>query len=86
MFRIKIKKATLVNKTDFDNEITSFNKQITSNKTKHLEVPKKRNSLITKDFNFFIGKIYFASHDGCKHTFAYQPTFDTLELQKRQRC
>ena len=45
--------------------------QITSNKTKHLEVQKKLNSLITKDYNFFLGRIY-----------VYQPALDTLELKK----
>ena len=48
---------TLVNKTDFDNKLTSFNKWITSNETKHLEVQKKLNSLITKDCKFFLGRI-----------------------------
>ena len=37
----KLKQADLVNKTDFDNKLTTFNKGITSNKTKHLEVQKK---------------------------------------------
>ena len=32
------KQADLLNKSDFDNKLTSFNRQITSNKTKHLEV------------------------------------------------
>ena len=45
----RLKQANLVNKTDFDNKLTSFNKQITSNKTKHLEVQKKLNSLIKKE-------------------------------------
>ena len=45
--------------------------QITSNKTKHLEVQKKLNSLITKDYSFFLGRIY-----------VYQPALDTLELKK----
>ena len=45
----RLKQANLVNKTDFENKLTSFNRQITSNKTKHLEVQKKLNSLITKD-------------------------------------
>ena len=39
-FEPRLKQADLVNKTDFDNELTSFDKQITSNKTKHLEVLK----------------------------------------------
>ena len=51
-------------KTDFDNKLTSFNKRITLKKTKHLEVPKKLDSLITKDYNFFLGRIYFTSNDG----------------------
>ena len=45
-FAGRLKQADFVNKTDFDNKLTSFNKQITSNKTKHLEVQKKLNSLI----------------------------------------
>ena len=40
------------------------------------------NSLITRDNNFFIGRIYFTSNDGSQNTFVYQPTFDTLELKK----
>ena len=40
-----------MNKTNFDNKLTNFDKRITSNKTKHFEVRKKLNSLITKDYN-----------------------------------
>ena len=81
-FAARLKQADLVNKTNFDNTLTGFNRQITSSKTKHLEVQKKRNSLITKDYNFFLGRIYFTSNDGSQNTFVYQPTFDTLELKK----
>ena len=81
-FAARLTQANLVNKTDFDNKLTSFNKQITSNKTKHLEVQKKLNSLITRDYNFFLGRTYFASNDGSQNTFVYQPTLDTLELKK----
>ena len=41
-----------MNKIDFDNKLTSFNRRITSNKTKTLEVLKKLNSLITNDYIF----------------------------------
>ena len=41
--------ADLVDKTDFGNKLTSFNMWITSNKTKHLKVQNKLNTLITKD-------------------------------------
>ena len=50
----RLKQSDLVNKTDFDNKLTSFNRRITSNKTKHL-VQKKLNSLMTNDYKFFLG-------------------------------
>ena len=56
-FAAGLKEADLVSKTDFDNKLTRFNRKITSNKTKYLEVQKKLNSLITKDYNFFLGRI-----------------------------
>ena len=81
-FAGRLKQADFVNKTDFDNKLTSFNKQITSNKTKHLEVQKKLNSLIPKIIIFFFGRIYFTSNNEPKNTFVYQPTIDKLELKK----
>ena len=40
-FTARLKQTDLVSKTNFDDKLTSFNKRITSNKTKHLEVQKK---------------------------------------------
>ena len=58
-----------MNKTDFDNKLLSFNKRITLNKAKHLPVQKRLNSVITKDFFFFLVRIYFTSNDGSQtHT------------------
>ena len=48
-FAARLKQVNLVTKSDFDNKLSSFNKGVTSSKTKHLEVPKKLNSLIPKD-------------------------------------
>ena len=78
-FIARLKQANLLNKTGFDNKLTSFNGQITSNKTKNLEFKKKLNSLIIKDYNFFLGRIYFTSNDRSQNTFVYQPTLDELE-------
>ena len=78
----RLKQANLVSKTNFDNKLSSCNKRITSNKRKHLKVKKKLNSLIRKYNNFFFGRICFTSNAGSQNTFAYQPTVDTLELQK----
>ena len=63
---------------------TIFYRKITSNKTKHLEVQNKLNSLITKDYSFFLGRIYFTSNDGSQNTFVYQSTRDALELKKNK--
>ena len=71
-----------MSKTDFDNKLTNFNKQITSNKIKHLQVQKKLNSLIRKDYNFLLGRIYFTSNEGSQKMFVYQPKLDPLELKK----
>ena len=78
----RLKQHDFVRKTDFDNKLTSFNRTITSNKTKHLEVQKKLNSLITKDYKFFLVRIYFTSNNGSQNICIYQPTLDTLELKK----
>ena len=42
-FAARLEQADLVNKTDFHNKLTSFNRQVTSNRTKHLEVQTKLN-------------------------------------------
>ena len=71
-----------MNKIDFENEVTSFNKHIASNKTKHLELQKKLNSLIIKVYNIFLGRIFFKSNDESQNTFVYQPTLDAFKLKK----
>ena len=76
-FTARLKQANLVTKSYFD-KLTSFNRKIASNKTKYLEVQKKLNSLITNDYNFFLGRMYFASNDGSQNMFFYQPTLDHL--------
>ena len=42
-----------MNKNDFDNKLTSFNREITLNKAKNLEIQRKLNSLMKKDYSFF---------------------------------
>ena len=45
-----LKQPNLVSKTYYDSKLTSCNKRIISTKTKHVEVQRKLNSLMTKDF------------------------------------
>ena len=70
-----------MSKTDFDKKLTSFNRRITLNKTKQLEVHKKLNSLITKDYKFFFGRIHFTSNDASQNKFVYEPILDALKLK-----
>ena len=72
----RLKQDNLVSKTDFDNKLICFNRKSTSNKTKYLQVQEKLNSLITKDYNFFLDRIYSTSNDGSQNTFVYQVTRD----------
>ena len=81
-FTAWLEQADLVNTTDFDNKLTSFNRWITSDKTKLLEDQKKLDSLITKDYNVFLDRIYFTSNDGSEKTFVFQPKLDTSDLKK----
>ena len=48
---------------------------------KIFRISKKPNSLITKDYNFFLGRTYFLSDDGSQNMFVYKPTFNVLELK-----
>ena len=68
-FTARLKQANLVTKTDLDKKLTNFNKKTTSYKTNYLEVQKKLKCLITKDCNFFLGRMYFTSNDGSPNTF-----------------
>ena len=71
-------------KTDFDDQLMSFNRKVTSNKTKYLDFLEKLDTLTTKH-NFFLSRMHFTSNDGSQSTFVYHPPLDTLELKKRQR-
>ena len=68
----RLKQTDLVNKTDLDNKLTRFNIQITSYKTKYLEVQEKLNSQTTRDYIFLLGKVHFTSNDWSQSTFINQ--------------
>ena len=61
-FPARLTQAHLKSRTVFDNKLISFNRQITSNKTKYLEVLKNLNSLATKNYNFHLGRMCFTSN------------------------
>ena len=63
-----------MNKADFGNNVTTFNRRITSNETKYLKVQKKLNSLIAKDGNIILGRMYLTSNEGSQNRLVYQRT------------
>ena len=66
--------ASRIKQADFDNKELIFNRWLIFNiifKTKHLKVQKKLRSLITNDYNFFLGRNFFTSNDWSQNTFVY---------------
>ena len=59
-------------KTDFDAKLSSLNRKITSNKTKHVLVENELNKLKTFDSGYFIGKSHF-EEDGTQNYLVFQP-------------
>ena len=63
--------ANLITKTDFDAKLSSLNRRITQNKSKHLLVENELNKLKTFDFSYFIGKSHFGE-DGTQSCLVFQ--------------
>ena len=60
-------------KTDFDAILSSLNRKITENKTKHLLVENELKKLKTFDSSYFNGKSHF-EEDGSQNYLVFQPT------------
>ena len=56
VFNARLAQANLITKTYFDAKLSSLNRKITSNKSKHLLVENELRKLKTFDSNHFIGK------------------------------
>ena len=72
VFNARLAQANLITKTDFDAKLSSLNRKITSNKTKHLLVENELNKLKTFDSGYFIGKSHF-EEDGTQNYLVFQP-------------
>ena len=62
----------MITKTDFDVKLSSLNRKITSNKTKHVLVKNELNELNAFDSGYFIGKSQF-EEDGVQNYLVFQP-------------
>ena len=72
VFNARIAQANLITKTDFDAKLSSLNKKITKNKSKHLLVENELNNLKAFDLSYFIGKSHF-QEDGVQNYLVFQP-------------
>ena len=71
-FNARRAQANLITKADFDAKLSSLNRRITENKTKHLLVENGLNKLKTFDSSYFIGKNYF-EEDGTQNYLVFEP-------------
>ena len=72
VFNARLAQANLITKTDFDAKLSSLNRKITSNKTKHLLVENELKKLKTFDSSYFRGKSHF-EEDGTENYLVFQP-------------
>ena len=72
--KLKLAQADLVTKTNFDNKLSSLNRKIVLNKTRHLLNEKELKKLKTFDLSYFMGKRHFED-DGMQNYLVFQPIY-----------
>ena len=61
VFTARLAQANLVDKTEFNTKLTSFNKRLNSNKTKHLVTENELKRIKTFDLRYFTGKHFLVT-------------------------
>ena len=74
VFNARLAQANLITKTDSDAKLSSLNRNVTADKTKHLLVENELKRLKTFDSNYFIGKIHF-EEDGTQNSLVFPPIY-----------
>ena len=72
MFNARLAQASLATRTYFDAKLSSLNRKITANKTKHLLVEIELKKLKTFASSYFIGESHF-EEDGTQKYLVFQP-------------
>ena len=72
----------MVTKTDFDGKLSSLNRKITSNKTKHLVIENELKKLKTFDLGYFIGNSHF-DEDGAQNYLVFQSMLEYFTLNSK---
>ena len=74
VFNTRLVQTNWIPKTYFDVKLSSLNRKITSNKTKHLHVENELKKLKIFDSSYFIGKSYF-EEDGTQNNLVFLPMY-----------
>ena len=72
VFNTRLAQTNWIPKTYFDAKLSSLNRKITSNKTKHLHIENESKKLKIFDWSYFIGKSYF-EEDGTQNNLVFLP-------------
>ena len=48
------------------------------------DLAKEVKQISTKYYNLFLGRIFFTGGDGLQNMFVYQPTFNNINIKKKQ--
>ena len=78
IFNAWLAQAYLITKTEFDAKLSSHNRKITSNKSKHLLVENELEKLKTFDSSYFIGKSHF-EENGTQNYLVFQPLYGNFK-------
>ena len=81
VFNARLAQANLITNTDFDAKLSSLNRKITSNKSKHLLVENELKKLKNIWFEDFIGKSHF-EEDGTQNYLVFQPMYRLIANTK----
>ena len=80
VFNTRIAQDNLIPKTGFDAKLSSLNRTITQNKSKHLLVESEFNTLKTFDLSYFISKSHFDDEDDTRYYLVFQPINKCFKL------
>ena len=69
----------MITKTDFDAKLSSLNRKITQNKSKHLLVENELSKLKTFDSGYYIGKSHF-EENGTQNYLVFQPFYRYFKM------
>ena len=72
IFNARLKRANLVAKANFDNNVSSLDRKIAANKTKIESIQNELKKLKTFDSSYFTGKSHF-EEDGAQNYLVFQP-------------